>query len=185
MRRIDQLLCCWAAVLAFSAPVRAQEAVGEDRKRMMDGFDAYAQSKYARAATLLTEVLSRVPRPTVAYYAGRANEQLGKLVEAAALYRRAAGLPAPGTGKLLKAEQRAQSDAEVSLAALEPRIPRLTLRIGPESSQGVTVTLDGASVALDALQAPLLLNPGSHQVEATAECGQRNATTSQTVAIAT
>jgi hypothetical protein len=184
MRYGQRFLLCFALLSLPSAHARAQGTEVDDQQRMVDGLKALKRGDYAQAARLLSEDLSLHPWPTVAYYAGLAYEKDQKLVEAAELYRRAGALAVRGTGEELELEQKAQSDAAARLAAVEPRIPRLTLHIEPATSQGVTVTLDGASVPVDALQAPLPVNSGSHQVGATAACGERDIKTLRAVTLA-
>ena len=58
--------------------------------------------------------------------------------------------------------------AEEQIAALEPKIPTLTL-VAPSALPGFKATLDGEPVAADKLGQPLPLDPGKHKVHAEAD----------------
>ena len=184
MRYMKPSFLCFVLLSSVSVHAYAQATEADDQHRMVDGLRAFKSGDYARAARLLSEDLSVHPWPTVAYYAGLAHEKSEKLVEAAELYRRAAALAPRGTGEELKLERKAQSDAAGRLAALEPRIAQLTLHIEPGTSQGVTVTLDGASVPVASLSESMFLLPGSHSVAASAQCGDQDASEQRSVTLA-
>jgi len=59
--------------------------------------------------------------------------------------------------------------AEERVAALEPKLSRLTLTLAPEADEPeLTLTLDGVGIGRAALGVPTPVDPGPHQVEAKA-----------------
>jgi hypothetical protein len=181
MTKSRSSLALLLALLLLSVDAYAQGSAANDEEQMVAGLKAFADGDFERAAALLSEDLQSHPWPTVAYYAGQAQEKLGKLVEAAELYRRAAELEAPGTGRDRELEQAAKQKARGQLSELEPRIPRLVLKIDRPSSEGVSVTLDGVQVPASSLGQPLPLNPGGHEL--VVQCSEGEAATTQAVAL--
>ena len=156
-------------------PLAAQGAAAQPdttsaSRQALDGLAAYEAGDYERAVELLTSALGELPLPTIAYYAARAHLELGHLTEAAALYQRAIDLPPTGPEDKRPRQLEAQTKARTELQALQRRIPLLTLRVRSSSPSRVTVTVDGTAVSQAALQQPLPLNPGQHEI--VARCGE-------------
>ena len=61
-----------------------------------------------------------------------------------------------------------QSLARERIAQLEPRLPRLTIKVPSDVPRGYDLQIDGASMARGALGVPAPINPGEHVVTATA-----------------
>lgn len=98
----------------------------------------------------------------------RCYERLGKLASAWGHYREAAGR-AKQAGQLQR-ERAARSFA----AALEPRLPRLVIRV-PDSSavNGLEVSRDGAAVSRALFDTEIYVDPGEHEVAAVAPGRER------------
>jgi hypothetical protein len=158
----------WAAVALTgwlgAAPAHAEPSEPSAYENMLSGLAAYDQKHYAEAAELLSSALAEYPLPTVAYYAGQAYENQGKLLEAANMYRRAEGLSPSGAGKDLLTQKKAQQDASEALGRLDARIPALTVTVQSASPENVSVTLDGAPLAAESLGQPQPINPGAHEL---------------------
>ena len=98
----------------------------------------------------------------------RCYERLGKLASAWGHYREAAG----------RAKQAGQSQRERAArsfaAALEPRLPRLVIRV-PEGSvvAGLEVSRDGTAVSRALFDNEIYVDPGEHQVSAVAPGRER------------
>jgi hypothetical protein len=54
--------------------------------------------------------------------------------------------------------------ADEQLAAIDRRLPRLTLTIAAEAPADTTISLDGKPLAPEARATPMVLNPGPHEV---------------------
>lgn len=97
-------------------------------------------------------------RPTVA----ACYEKIGKLTSAWVLFHESADL-ARDAGDTIR-----QEFALKQISALIPRLPRLTIAGPTKPPPGFAVTRDGASLGLDTLGTELYVDPGSHEVTASA-----------------
>jgi hypothetical protein len=84
------------------------------------------------------------------------EQRLGRVATAWVTFQRA-------LDQLSKDDDRRPS-AERAAAALEPRLPRLTIRLGPAAPPGSTVQRDGVDVGSSGLGVALPLDPGRHVV---------------------
>jgi len=121
-----------------------------------------AAGDYAGALSKLMQVATFKSTAQVSFNIGVCNEKLGKLVVALGHYRIA----------LADAEQdpalkKVAAEASSAIADLEPKIPSLTIKRGINADDA-TVTIDGKEVASAAIGSPMMLDPGTHNVEATA-----------------
>ena len=80
-------------------------------------------------------------------------EHVGKTASAWATYTRVAAMPTSGVRA---------SFARAHAAALEPQLPKLTIR----APAGATVRRDGAAVASATFDVPIPVDPGRHVVDA-------------------
>ena len=91
----------------------------------------------------------------------RCDEHDGKLAHAWDEYARALTLNKDTEGKARKEEL--DTFAKKAIAELEPRIPKLTIRVSP-TPDGLHVTRDGADFANGTLGVALPADPGDHTV---------------------
>jgi hypothetical protein len=122
-----------------------------------------AAGDYASALSKLQQVASFKTTPQVSFNLGVCHEKLGKLVVALGHYRLA----------LADAEQdpalkKVAAEATRALGELEPKIPSLTLKRG-KGADNASVTVDGREVSSAAIGTPMMLDPGTHNVEANAD----------------
>jgi hypothetical protein len=101
--------------------------------------------------------------PTLAVWAARALVKRGKLVAASELYRQAAIL-APNDLWIGDIQQQAQADAEKELSGLQPRIPKLRIRIEGAAATDVELTVDGARIATALFGIDLPTDPGKRHI---------------------
>ncbi len=86
---------------------------------------------------------------------GNCEEKRGRIAAALEAYRRSRSLARED-----QVDQRRLADERI--AALEPRVPTLSLRPGAGAGDGMVVTLDDAPVEADGVARPV--NPGPHRV---------------------
>ena len=129
----------------------AAEALFREGKRLMD------EENYAEACPKLAESQRRDPGGGTLLATAICHEKEGKLATAWAEFREALGL-ARAQGRQDRIDL-----AEEHIAGLEPRLPKLTVRVPP--IEGLEVTLDDAAAVIDTA---LPVDPGEHELVATA-----------------
>ncbi|HEY8946844.1 MAG TPA: hypothetical protein VIM73_21525 [Polyangiaceae bacterium] len=151
-----------------SVPCQAQsdEQRAAARIAATQGIEAFEAGKYAESVDLLERAQSLVHAPTHLLYLARANEKLGKLVKAREAYlklsREELGPRAP------RVFRNAVADGAKELAALEPRIAYVTVRVLNADASSVELTENEVpvSAALVGIEKPT--DPGTVVFTATA-----------------
>ncbi len=155
--------------LTFAASASADEdaatrAANKATARALgqEGMKAYDSGDFATAVDKLNKAHQLVQVPTLAFYAGKSLEKLGRIVEAEEKYHDAMNDPIePGAPAAVKA---AVVDAGKARTALLPRIPSVVITIQPPLPDA-QVTLDGKVIPPAALGVKRLVDPGSHSVQ--------------------
>jgi hypothetical protein len=153
----------WFAVVATllaASPSLAQEESGEDREQtaaaralFRQGVEQTDGGHWAEAADLFRRSLALRESAVVAFNLGTALVHTGGLVEASELFRRAA--------RDADAPERLQAAAGRELAAIQPRIGRLTITVeGP--LEGVELTFDDRTVRSEMVGVAAPADPGDH-----------------------
>jgi hypothetical protein len=134
------------------------------RQLAKEGHEALGKKDYATAADRFARADAIVHAPTLMLGLAQADVGLGKLVAAAELYNRILleGVPAGSPPPFFQALQ----DARTELAALDPRVAGLIIRVKGAASR---VTLDGAVVPAAALGAKRPVEAGRHVIRAEGE----------------
>jgi hypothetical protein len=98
--------------------------------------------------------------PTSSFEVARSEAQLGHLVEASDMLARVERMPErPDDPQAFKD---ARDYARRLDAEIQPRIPKVRLRVEGTDAGAVTVTVDGESVPTAALDVPYAIDPGPH-----------------------
>jgi hypothetical protein len=128
----------------------AQDLVDEGRALGRQGRWGDALARFQKAAAV-----SRKTTPQLAFYVGYSEGRAGKLVAAQVDLRRAVEIArAAGNEQVVKA-------AQAELADLEARTPSVTVN----ASAGATALhIDGNALGVAALNGPIPLDPGPHDV---------------------
>jgi hypothetical protein len=100
---------------------------------------------------------------------GRTYVSSGKLVEARETLLAVGRLPV--SPRETARSSQARSEAAQLAEELRARIPTLVVKVTGVPIESVAVTIDGAAVPTEALAAPRLVNPGSHELVATSTSG--------------
>lgn len=134
----------------------ARELANEAKRDFDAGRFEDAKTKFQRAYAV-----ARVP--TLAVWTGRASAKCGQLVAASELYRQATQLE-PNDLWVGSAQQRAQADARNELEELQPRIPRLRIRVEGSALDEVDVSMDGVHVSNALLGVDIPADPGRRHI---------------------
>jgi hypothetical protein len=143
---------------AFAEPVDSATRASA-RLIAEEGMRLYDKGECAGAVEKLTRAHDMVRVPTLALYAGKCLEKLGRLVDASEQYLAAtkdeieAGAPAT--------VKQAQVDAEKARATLAARIPTIEVTLDA-SAAGATVALDGKTLPDAAIGVKRPIDPGHH-----------------------
>lgn len=156
---------------ALSLPVLAPVGVafaGDDPKALAkarelykDGLAREAAGKWEAALAAFKEVALVKSTPQVRYHIGYCAEKMGNYVDALGAYRLA--LHEAREVRAKDVEQASQD----ALSALEPKIPKLTLKRG-EGATVADVTMDGTILGSSSIGSVMPANPGPHVIKATA-----------------
>jgi hypothetical protein len=152
-----------SAALLVGTPARAEV---DAQAMFTEARDLYQNKKFDTALAGFEKALAASGSPNARLYVARCLRELGRLGEAytqlinarTEAAARAAEAPHYVTTRDVAAEE---------LRALEPRVAKLVVTV-PASVTGASVTIDGKPVGEDRLGEALALDPGRHELVATA-----------------
>jgi hypothetical protein len=152
------------ALVAVGSPARAQgnsasaaaQSLFEEAKRLM------AANRHAEACPKLEESQQLDPGSGTLINLADCYEHVGKLASAFRAFK-AAEVGARTVGNAPR-EQAARDRA----AALEPRLPRLEVRVPAAPAPGLEIRSDGVLLSQAQWGVPLPVDPGAHRVQASA-----------------
>jgi hypothetical protein len=127
------------------------------------GVEAYEAQDYANASEKLEKAYQTLKAPSLGLWSARALAKLNKLVEAAERYQEVGRLEISGGDRAV--QRQAQADAASELDELAQQVPNLVVKLSG-NTDGVSVTIDGATVAPALIGESRPVNPGKHQVRA-------------------
>lgn len=135
----------------------AAESVAEARSLFSQAVALEGASDFRGAAVKLESALALKETPGLRYHLAHCQEQSGALVAASRNYERASelirgGAQAPDVEPLLP----------VAARRLEARLAKLELALPPDAHASVEV--DGQALPAQALDGPIVLDPGPHRV---------------------
>ncbi len=169
--RLHFFFGCWSFTGALVAPLLA---AGTASAQVSDGERAGARELFMQGDALqrdghFTEALDKFQRaqqvygaPTNVLRIAECDAALGRLVESAEAYREVLRTPLPPGAP--PAFQGAVEQARAELSQVEPRIPKLTVRVQPVGVQGPQMQIDGQNVPAALLGEPVPLDPGTHKI---------------------
>lgn len=167
MSRLAFVLLPWLVLLALTLAPRhgvAQSAADVElaRELFREG-SAFAKKDDWEQARDRYQRSLEIKRAAITLYSlGIAQQNTERLVEALESLR--AFLAEPRT----KSTQAYEQPARDAIAAIEPRVARVSIHIAPEGLEELKVTVDGQTVPTVALGRPRLCNPGTHELLASA-----------------
>jgi hypothetical protein len=153
--------CAVVSPLAHAEPTLSDR---ETARSLMEDGDAKRDKGDFRAALKSYEAADAIMKvPTTGLEVGRAQAQLGMLLEARETLNRVAKLPAkPGEPPPF---EKARKSAEQLSTEVAARIPSVTVAVsGVEPGQTPQVIFDGEPVPPAASAAPRKVNPGQHTI---------------------
>lgn len=171
-RGVGRALRGWVVALLVAAAAGSSGEVAHAAEPTSEDL-AHAREEYRRGLALeqagdwegalaAFKAVARVKStPQVRFHVALCEEHVGHWVEAVGSYRLAlAEARAAGVADV-------EHEAEAALAALEPRVPHLTLVRG-RGAAAASVRLDGRELGPSSVGAAIAVDPGPHRVEARA-----------------
>lgn len=161
------LLCCSLALPAGAEPSAAEKETARGLVRTgrvkLERGDLEAALADFRAAHEIMNV------PTTGLELGKAQAKLGMLVEALDTLLAVTRMPVTRGEPL--AFRRARIEAGKLAQELGPRVPAVRLKLTGEAAGDAVVSIDGQALPPQLVGSPYKVNPGVHQVLATAAGG--------------
>lgn len=159
MRHFAAALVGFGILVGGLTPAGAQSAseIAAAKQWFTEGLALEEKSQFAEALERFRRAAAVKKTPQILFHVGLCEAKTGALVEAIVSFERAA--------ESAKAEGNAQveSAAESELRALRPRVPMLEISVkGTTKPSGMT--LDGNALSSAALEAPIPVNPGQHEL---------------------
>lgn len=157
-----------ALLLSFSSPGQAQtpEEKTAARAAAEAGTAALRKGRYDEAIRLIRRAEAAFHAPTHLLLLAEAQEKKGDLVESREILLRVKhetlAMDAP------EAFRHAKQESSKRLQALEPRLPKVTVHLDAENSDGVAVLVDDKRLPAAAVGIPYPVNPGKHTIVAKA-----------------
>jgi hypothetical protein len=130
----------------------------EAHQQLTQAQDLKKQGNLPEALAHYEESIKLDPKLTTLTEIAELEEQMGKLTEAQQHWM--AARDKAGQVGASNTKQR----AEERLAALEKKLPHLTLQLASDAPSGCQVTRDGAPVDAGSLGTPVVLSPGDHLI---------------------
>jgi hypothetical protein len=158
-----------ATVTAASAPALAQSDQDRSaaRSAALEGIKAYKEGRHTEAVDLLSRAEVVVHAPTHLLYLARAQQALGRLVEAREAYLKVVNETLPASAPSVFVE--AQEQAVAELESIQPRLPKLRLVVSGAELGNVNVLIDGKPLSSASIGVPTPVNPGKHDIVVSAD----------------
>lgn len=153
-------------LIAVPAGAQSDQERAAARAAANQGGDAFDAGRYEDALALFQNAERLVHALPHLLYIARSSEKLGKLVEAREAYLKIQRERLKPTDP--EAFREAQAAADRELAALEPRLASVTVKLAGASAQEASVTVDGQPLSAALVGLPTPTNPGEHVFEARA-----------------
>ena len=158
------------AVTSASAQPKEDQA----EQLFREGREALSRGDYATACPKFAESVRLTQRPGPLLNLAQCEEHQGQLRSALKHWRDGAAMLPAGDARIAVANEH--------VAALQPKLPRLTVKLSPDAPPGSKVTLDGAELSGAALGTPQELERGGDHVIVTTAPGRTDVRSTITLA---
>jgi hypothetical protein len=159
--RLLRALCFGLAVALSAASAGAEPRDAAAAEALFrQGREAADAGDHAKACEKFKESNRLDPALGTVFNIADCEEKLGRLATAWQLFQEVAQRLPSGDDRQGIAKERAR--------ALEPRLPRLAVRLAAAAPSGTQVQRDGVELGSASLDTPLPVDPGPHSVTATA-----------------
>jgi hypothetical protein len=149
------------------ASAQSEEELAGARAAATQGLDAFNAGNYEKALDMMGRAQALVHSPIHLYYMAKSYEKLNQLVKARENYLKVVRekLGTDASPSLRKVQQ----DAKAELAALDPRIPVLTVTVTGEGAAGARAVMNGKDIPQPLIGVARPVDPGEHKLQAIAD----------------
>jgi hypothetical protein len=165
-----------AVLIGLPSIARAQSAGPGAAELFEQGRAALVAKDYLTACAKLEASLALERAVGTLISLAQCEQASGKLASARQHWKEAADFATATHDRLNRAPY-----AQKQLAEIEPRVPRVVVRLAPGAPHATRVTIDGVEIKASALDTPLPVNPGALAISASA-AGRPTSTVSITLA---
>ena len=164
-RKLRSAMLVLTVVVAWPVVARATDdsAKGAARELATEAKRDFDAGRFEEAGRKFQRAYEVAKVPTLAVWVARSLAKRGQLVAASELYRQALHLTASDLW-VGNAQQQAQADAAKELGELQPRIPRLRVRVEGAAANEVDVTIDDGKIASALLGIEIPADPGRRHI---------------------
>lgn len=162
-----------STILPISASAFAQGALAGDA--FEQGLELQKQGKFADALAAFQRARANDPTPMAALHVAECEAATGRLVRAEEHLQALVATPIREGSPA--AAYAAQAQARIELTELSPRMPHVRIRVSPPVDEAVSLTIDGIAVDPRRATAPQAVDPGVHDIVATASGDRRASST--------
>lgn len=162
-----RLTCLTAMLLSLTLPpsATAQTTVDKEQAKALvaEGRRLRDEKDHAGALARFKAAWALIKTPIIGLDLARAHETLGEFLAAYGICDEVGRMPPKETESVEAKKARAATAALAK--SLEPRIPKLTIKLQPQAATSrPVVILDGVELPAEALLGPRLVDPGLHEV---------------------
>jgi len=165
------LACALALGLVLGARSASAEPTLPEREAartlLLSGREKRQQGQLGEALADFEKAHAIMRVPTTGLDLGKAQQELGLLVEARTSFLEAARHPVKRNES--RAFKRARKEAKQLAEEIVPRLVTLTVSV----PSGAQVTIDGAEISSSSINVPLKVNPGRHEIVGTLDGDER------------
>lgn len=126
------------------------------------GYELFEAGNFVEAAQAFRLAEGLFHAPTLVFAIARAESKAGHLLEARALFKQVIAEKLSPTSP--PEFHGAQESSRGEVAAIAPRIPHVVITVNGAAGRTFVVHLDAVVIAREALEQPIELNPGQHQI---------------------
>jgi hypothetical protein len=143
-----------APLPASAQPTGKRTDEDEAARLFAEGREALAKKDHATACARFRSSLELVTRPNTLFNVAQCDEREGKIAAALGRWQQGAALVGEGDERIAIARER--------IAALDPKVPRVTVKLAAGAPEDARVLADGAPMKRALLGTPIPMEIGAH-----------------------
>jgi len=160
------LVCTALGVVLWAQSAYAQQDQATATALFRKGLGDMMAGRYDTGCPALAESQRYDPRPGTLFTLAECENKAGRVASAVTHYKDYLRLFATMTAALQEKQKGRELISAQQAAALQPRVPKLTIDLPPNAPAGTVVKRDGVVLDASSLGSPVPVDPGDHVVSA-------------------